>query len=272
MIVRFCMLHQLSHNCGVDVFRRIGVINGNAGLAARITHNKTNMTVFRGKKYLVLEKYSDYQSGGKYPSFKIKTLIDFGFTKLVLRIRATGYTSAAVEAAELAFPTVSANIGKNIYDEHEKAEINGFARLYCYNYDGEFMGALEDFRHWFKYDLVCFHGCPRGVLYARSLNKYLGFSHRGMAAFGIGDRLFDEAWEPTWDDLKIDWVVDYCKAVGYTKIPASIQEAKTFVRLKDMQSGKSVVSFVPFIARGNRVIASKGEAIQAARNFSIYLS
>lgn len=230
------------------------------------------MTVFRGKKHLVLEKYSDYQTGGLYPSFKIKTLIDFGFTKLVLRIRATGYTANAVRLAELAFPTVSHNLTKNIFSEHEKTEMKGFSRLYCYNYDGELMGALEDFRHWFKHDIVCFNGCPRGVLYARNLDKYLGFSHRGMAAFGIGDRLFDEAWEPTWDDLNIDWVVDYCKSVGYVKLPDSIKEAKTFVRLKDVQSGESIVSFIPFVARGGKVIASEDEAIQAARNFSLYLS
>lgn len=241
------------------------------------------MTVFRGKKYLVFERYPDYQSGGANPSFKVKTLIDFGFTKLVLRIRASGYTKKAIEAARLAFPTVASRLAKNIIEEkhsmddfaqryNSETKDDAFVRMYCYNYDGELMGALEDFQHWFQHDIVCFHGCPTGVLYARNLNKFLGFSHRGVAAFGIGDRLFDEAWEPTWDDLNINWVQDYCKATGYVKIPNSIEEAKTFVKIKDMQSGESIVAFIPFVARGGKIIASKDEAIQAARNFSLYLS
>ncbi len=230
------------------------------------------MTVFRGRKYLVFEKYPDYQSGGIYPSFKVKTLIDLGFTKLVLRIRAMGYTANAVEMAEMAFPTVTHNLAKNIYDDHEKTETKGFCRLYCYNYNGELMGALEDFQHWFKHDIVCFNRCPPGVLYARNLDKFFGFSHRGVAAFGIGDRLFDEDWEPTWEDLKVEWVADYCKSSGYVKIPRSIEEAKTFVKLKDTESGESILSFIPFVFRGGKVIVSKKEAIQAARNFSLYLS
>lgn len=230
------------------------------------------MTVFRGKKYLVFEKYSDYQSGGMYPSFKVKTLIDLGFTKLVLRIRAMGYTAKAVEMAELTFPTVTQNLAKNIYDNHEKIEKKGFCRLYCYNYDGELMGAIEDFRHWFKYDLVCFNGCPRGVLYARKLDKYFGFSHRGMCAFGIGDRIFDEAWFPEWSDLQIEWVAEFCKSVGYVKIPKTISEAMEFVKLRDVTTGESIVSFIPFLHRGGNVIQTKEDAVQSARNLSLYLS
>ena len=233
------------------------------------------MNVFTGRKYLVFERYPDYKTGGKNPSLKVKTLIDLGFTKLVLRIKATGYTKKAIRLAELAFPYVSENLARNINDkstEFSKADGVGFQRRYCYNYGGELMGAIEDFRHWYKHDIVCFSGCPRGVLYARNLDKYFGFSHRGMASFGNGDKLFDEAWEATWDDLKIEWVQKYCKSVGYRKIPKSIEEAMTFVKLNDIKSEKNIVEHIPFNFRGGKTITTKEQAITAARNFSLYLS
>lgn len=232
------------------------------------------MNVFTGKKYLKFEKYPDYVSGGKNPSFKIKTLINFGFTKLVLRIKATGYTKRAIELAGLAFPFVDGKLADSLDKPNmlSPADISGFKRLYCYNYDGDLMGAIEDFKNWYRHDIVCFNGCPRGVLYARNLDKYLGFTHRGVASFGIGDKLFDEKWEPSWQDLKIEWVQDYCKSVGYSKIPNSIEDAKTFVKLYDIRSGESIVSHIPFIFRGSKTINRKDEAIEAARNFSLYLS
>lgn len=231
------------------------------------------MNVFAGAYHLKFEKYPDYQTCDLYPSMKVKTLIDFGFTKLVLRIRAKGYTKIAIEMAERVFPYVTQNLSSNIFTYKPlEYEQKGFSRKYCYNQDGELMGAIEEFRHWYKYDLDCFPGCPKGVLFSRHHNKYFGFSHRGMAAFGIGDRLFDETWQPTWEDLRIEWVRDYCKSVGYSKIPKTIEEAKTFVRLRDIKTGESITSFIPFVYRGGKTIETKDEAIQAAINISLYLS
>jgi hypothetical protein len=199
------------------------------------------MNVFRGKKYLTLEKYPDYVTGGKYPSFKIKTLLDLGFTKLVLRIRATGYRARAVELAEMAFPTVTHNLVSNINEPHGKTEMVGFSRLYCYNYEGDLMGELSEFRHWFKYDIVCSKDCPKHVLYARNLDKYVGWSHRAAQFFGIGDMLFDENWKPSSGFQSESEISEY-------------------------------LSNLPFVQRGEKVIETKTEAIKAARNFAIYVS
>ncbi len=227
------------------------------------------MNVFTGRKYLKFERYPDYITGGKNPSFKIKTLLDLGFTKLVLRIKATGYTQEAIDLACLAFPHVSCALGLNVENIGEDFDSTGFCRTYCYNYDLELMGSIEDFRNWYKYDIVCFHGCPTGVLYARRLDKYFGFSHRAAAEFGIGDILFDESWKPGWDEVRLEWVQKYCKACGY-KIPSSIEEAKTFVKLYTADG--SVLEHIPFKFRGDKEITSKKEAILAAKNFSRYVS
>ena len=47
----------------------------------------------------------------------------------------------------------------------------------------------EDYQWIFKYELMP-TGNPQ-VFFDIKTNKYIGFSHRGYAAFGVGDVLFD---------------------------------------------------------------------------------
>lgn len=229
------------------------------------------MNVFTGKFHLKLEKYSDYLTGGPNPSIKVRTLLNFGVANLTLRIRASGYKDRVVKIAENVFPLVSPILGASIGEPiHDVGGKNGFRRLYCYNYNGDLMGSVEDFAHLFKHDIVCSKECTKGVLYARSVDKYIGFSHRGSCWFGIGDKLFDVDWFPEWSDLKLDWVVDYCKSIGCETIPTTIEEAKTYVKLRN--GNDSITSVIPFRFRGGATIKTKSEALLAATNFAKYVS
>ena len=176
-------------------------------------------------------------------------------------IKVDGYTKQAIGVAETTFALVTNSLGSLSNRPSE-----GFQSLYCYNDRGELMGSLQDFKYWYKHDIVCFEGCPRGVLYARNLNKYLGFSHRAVNAFGVGDMLFDEHWTPTKNQLKLEWIQDYHVSNGISPIPKTLDEVRLEIPELD------IISYIPFNQRGFRRIESREDAIKAARNFSLYVS
>lgn len=97
-----------------------------------------------------------------------------------------------------------------------------------------------------------------------NLEGYYGYTHRGGQLFQIGDRLFDEHYEPREEDYEAwqwaGWVEEF---------EAKRAAADDFDREHIYDSIKSII---PFKDRGPKVIETWSEALTAAKNLSNYLS
>lgn len=223
------------------------------------------MQVFTGKKFLKFEKFPYYHSG---TNFLVKIIANFGFTKLVLRIKADGYTKKSVERAEKCFAIVSpilrGNFNKNDEPEFEKySEENilkkgGIQYLYCYADNGNLIGSLQDMKKFLDYDCVCDKEYEN-VLFSRQIDGYIGFSHRASQSFKIGDMLFDAKWRPELKDITEDMIKRFEKTnEGLNNSEYTVQD--------------KAVECMPFKQRGFKKIETKDECRQAARNFGLYVS
>lgn len=96
-----------------------------------------------------------------------------------------------------------------------------------------------------------------------------GYSHRGGYLFKIGDRIFDEKYEPIVDDYEpwewFGWAAEYEKALSDAK------KRKDEFDIKDIQSD-GISRYIPFAKRGKETIKTWQDAELAAYNLSKYLS
>lgn len=222
------------------------------------------MNIFTGKKFLKFDKYPHYSGGG---NFYIKTLLNLGFTKLTLRIKVDGYTKDTLEKANKCFAIVSPILRGNFYvkdnDEFEEySEENkisgGMTYLYCYNNSGKLIGSLQDLKFMLEYDCVCDEDYP-GVAYSRKYEGYIGFSHRAIQTFKIGDKLFDPKWRPEIKDITDDMIKRFEKTNdGLNNSEYSLQD--------------KAVECISFKNRGFKIIETLEESKLAAKNFSSYVS
>lgn len=95
-------------------------------------------------------------------------------------------------------------------------------------------------------DLVC------NVAFSPKLSKWCGWSHRAIACFGIGDKLFDEFFE-----------IDLLPESEKEKYSEYIKEWK--------ENGGYKEEYVPFTLHGYKIIGNLDEAKQAAINFADYV-
>ena len=95
---------------------------------------------------------------------------------------------------------------------------------------------------------------------------YYGYTHRGGQTFKIGDRFFQEDYEPKKEDYtKEEW------EEFEIKFQKSLDNSEDDLERNWMK--KSGISYViPFKMRGPKVIETWGEAREAAINMSSYLS
>ena len=109
------------------------------------------------------------------------------------------------------------------------------------------------------------------VFFDIKTNKYIGFSHRGCAAFGIGDILFD----PKVKDISFYYnQAKYRRKYLWTLWKYHIRrDAFAFEDLcEDNTIGHGIMQIVPFKERGNRRINNRTDAMEAAGNFAKYIS
>ena len=101
------------------------------------------------------------------------------------------------------------------------------------------------------------------------ISAYYGYSHRGGAPFKIGDRLFEETYQPVAEDYEpwqwAGWEMNYNLDV----VKAVKDEDDWW--LADIKSD-GVGRYIPFNMRGAKTIQTLEEAKQAAINLSNYLS
>lgn len=109
------------------------------------------------------------------------------------------------------------------------------------------------------------------VLYDSKNKKYIGFSHRGYALFGIGDMLFDANTKDVslyYKQPKYRWKYLMTLLKYHLK-----GDAAGFEDLcEDDIIGHGIMQIVPFVKRGNKRIETDSEAFEAARNFARYIS
>lgn len=104
--------------------------------------------------------------------------------------------------------------------------------------------------------------------FKKDVNGYFGYSHRGGALFTIGDRLFDEKYNPKEKDYtKSEWTKFMIDQVNSVK-----QKMKEGYTEEEAFNDTPISDVIPFKMRGRKTIETWEEAKQAAINMSKYLS
>jgi len=158
--------------------------------------------------------------------------------------------------------------------------------------DGTYLGGYKDGWWYFKKNMVVCFEYPHGVAIllkhlARNLpyfskyksdgiikdddiKGYYGYSHRGGNVFVIGDRLFDESYEPKKEDYTPkEW--NGWEDSREKSIKESLKEGYWDTR-EIAEANNPISDFVPFKKRGVKIIETWEEAKQSAINMSKYLS
>jgi hypothetical protein len=249
-----------------------------------------NQTPYVGKTYLKFEKMPYYVSGGKGGMLN-KVHLNLGFTKLVSRIvperNLDGYIISP-KKVELINRWTWGKIGTHQVGEDQSVSNSFLAK------DGSYIGDVKEGWRYYKNNLIVCREYPCGVAiklktYApdNSMKNsikdpyenyvtgqiendnvvgYYGYTHRGGQTFKIGDRFFQEDYEPVSEDYsKEEW------KKFEIKFQKSLANAEDDLERKWMkESGISYV--IPFKMRGPKVIETWEEAREAAINMSKYLS
>lgn len=127
----------------------------------------------------------------------------------------------------------------------------------------------EDYKWIFKYDLKATDN-PQ-VFFDKRRNRYIGFSHRGFASFGIGDILFDRnAYNIDSYYKKPKYRLKFLMALLHYHLNGRWSMFKDLC--EDNISGHGIMQIVPFGEIGNKQIGNMNEAFQAALNFAKFIS
>lgn len=141
--------------------------------------------------------------------------------------------------------------------------------------NGEFIGNIEEARWYVKNNMMVDEDYPHGVAGVITKETYgtdnpiiegmYGYSHRGGQLFKIGDRLFDEKYEPKKEDYDSKHWNEWEKKFQETYDAGDELDKKWMD-----ESGISYV--MPFRLRGPKIIETMEEVFIAAKNMSKYLS
>jgi len=138
---------------------------------------------------------------------------------------------------------------------------------------GEYIGDFKQAKWYQKYRLKVYEPYAHGVAEAYTengnLEGYCGYTHRGAQIFRIGDRLFDETYEPKEEDYTQEqwagWVKEYNDGIAKA-------EAEGDTWWADDIRNDGISRYITFKLRGSKVIETLEEAAQAAINLSKHLS
>ncbi len=139
--------------------------------------------------------------------------------------------------------------------------------------EGEYIGDFKQAKWYQKHKLKVYEPYAHGVAEAYTengdLEGYCGYTHRGAQIFRIGDRLFDELYEPKEEDYPAEqwagWVKEYNDGIAKA-------EAEGDTWWADDIRNDGISRYIPFKLRGSKVIETLEEAAQAAINLSKHLS
>jgi hypothetical protein len=141
--------------------------------------------------------------------------------------------------------------------------------------NGEYIGNFEHAQWYVRNKLMVDEEHPHGVAAVIVEETYgtdtpviegmYGYTHRGGNMFRIGDRLFDEKYEPK----KEDYDEEQWKA-WEEQFNESYEKGDELD--KEWMSTDGISYVIPFKFRGKKIIENMREAFEAARNMSNYLS
>lgn len=237
-----------------------------------------NTTPYLGKLVLKFEKHPYYNSSQDGKLNKVH--LNLGFTKLVSRmiprqVMEGGPSNIDPKKIELINKYTGGVIGTHKWDDNDEYVLeNSFLTK-----DGQYIGDIKTAWWYFQNGITVCEEYPHGVAIVWNTSKfdktlvsgqdgifgYRGYTHRGGATFKIGDRLFDEDYNPVVEDYDEKEFKKYWKK--YTK---SYKKGDDFDRKHIYNDG--IKSVIPFNKRGKQVIEDWEQAKQAAINMSKYLS
>lgn len=246
-----------------------------------------NNSPYKGNIILKFEKYPHYTTTGKDGNYN-STLLNLGFIKLVSRFRAKKIFIKD-EPGELLTEFVGGSFQREIdveklclidkyvggvIGDHSFGGLDNLDHILSNSLmhkNGRYIGDLERAWWYYKNNFVVTDTKPCGVakqikkeyyhhLYNRDhhVEGFYGYTHRGGCLFKIGDRVFDENYIPTLDELLKP---EFKKIIKKAK-KSDLDECET----------ERLVSCMPFKMRGSEVIETLEQAEQAAINLSNYLS
>ena len=237
-----------------------------------------NTTPYLGKLVLKFEKYPHY-SGSKSGVLN-KVHLNLGFTKLVSRmiprqVMEGGPSNIDPEKIELINEYTGGVIGTHKWGDNDEYVLeNSFLTK-----DGQYIGDIKNAWWYFQNGMTVCEDYPHGVGVVWNTAKsdktlvsgqdgvkgYYGYTHRGGATFKIGDRLFEEDYNPVVEDYDKKEFDKYWK-----KYKKSYKMGDDFD--KKYIYGDGIKAVMPFNIRGKEVIKNWEQAKQAAINMSKYLS
>lgn len=251
-----------------------------------------NKTPYNGLIKFKLEKFPHYTG----ESILNKVHLNLGFTKLVSRmhpyksldgwevnkekiIKICMYTGGTIKTYEWwevrgvngVFKSSSVPKNKKDIVFHGKLE-NSFM------YGNTYLGDIKAGWWYYQNRLVVCETYPKGVAikvkkdywsgdvpYMDSIEGAYGFSHRGGQLFLIGDRLFENDYQPHVGDYTPEqWKMWHDK---YRKAFAKASNSE-----KRLVASNGVRAYIPFNMRGRITITSMKDMIQSANNLSKHLS
>jgi hypothetical protein len=225
---------------------------------------------------LKFERHPYYTSGKDGKLNKVH--LNLGFTKLVTRFKPKqvmeGYSNIDPKKIELIEKYTGGVIGTHKWDNDEFVLEDSFLTK-----DGKYIGNIDTAWFYFQNGMTVCEEYPNGVAIVWNTAKsdktlmsgqdgikgYRGYTHRGGATFKIGDRLFDEEYNPVVEDYDEKEFKKWWKT--YTK---SYKKGDDFDRKHIYNDG--IKSVIPFNKRGKHTIKNWEDARTAAINMSKYLS
>ena len=168
-----------------------------------------NTTPYLGKLVLKFEKYPHYS--GSQSGVLNKVHLNLGFTKLVSRmiprqVMEGGPSNIDPEKIELINEYTGGVIGTHKWGDNDEYVLeNSFLTK-----DGQYIGDIKTAWWYFQNGMTVCEDYPHGVAIVWNTSKfdktlvsgqdgiegYYGYTHRGGSTFKIGDRLFDEDYNP----------------------------------------------------------------------------
>lgn len=213
--------------------------------------------IYKGKyKLRIAREYPYYATGGR-------SLHKVLFYKFGISVSIWAYYDSA-------FPEYSNWALKKINKIFPGAEIDEYANIH---WEGKTY--YRDSMKWIlsnKLDLKPTEN-PQ-VMFDKKSQKYIGFSHRGRATFGIGDMLFSNTELTNKEKCEYYKNRKYRRKYLLTLLEYHIKN--DWIMFKDLCEdetiGHGIMSIVPFREKGHKRIETKEEAFQAATNFAEYIS
>jgi hypothetical protein len=235
-----------------------------------------NRTPYLGKMVLKFERHPYYTSGKDGKLNKVH--LNLWFTKLVTRFKPKqvmeGYSNIDPKKVELIEKYTGGVIGTHKWDNDEFVLEDSFLTK-----DGKYIGNIETAWWYFQNGMTVCEEYPNGVAIVWNtvnsdktlmsgwggIKGYYGYTHRGGGLFKIGDRLFDEKYNPVVEDYDEKEFTKWWKT--YIK---SYKKGDDFDRKHIYNDG--IKSVIPFNKRGKHTIKNWEDARTAAINMSKYLS